>query len=157
MRIERYTEVYLDDAMRLCRYICKDGAEGNMAVVMADPSEFPDPPKNMPFPERLYAVRVTREGQTIAECAYLKRREAGEAGKFRNRWLSSLKLGDEIRAARIRAGMTQEELAAKTGYRVHSIDAMERGRYVMDTTLLARLADALGCEIRLLQKTEIDD
>ena len=38
------------------------------------------------------------------------------------------------------------------GYNAHSIEAMERGRYNMDIKLLGRIADALGCEIKLVNK-----
>lgn len=153
MRIERYTELYLDDAMRLCKYIAKE--DGAISIGLADPSLFPDPPKNIPWPDALYAVTVRRDGETVAECAYLFMREdASEAGKFKNRWLISVMLGEEIRRARERRGLSQDQLAELTGYRPHSIDAMERGRYTMDIKLVGRLADALGCEIKLVDINE---
>ena len=150
MRIEHYTEVFLDDAMRLCKYIAGD--DGVITVNMADPVNFPDPPKGLEFPTPLYAARVSKGGITVAECAYLTRRESDdEAKRFRNRWLLSLMLGDEIRRARENAGMTIEELSEITGYSTHSIDAMERGRYNIDAKILGRLADAMECEIRLVK------
>ena len=147
-RIERYTETYLDDAMRLCQYIAGD--DGVISIEPADPVMFPIPLKGQEFPEQLFAVRVSREGITVAECAYLTRRDDGEKDlKFRNRWLISLKLGDELRRARERSGLTLEDMAKRTGYSAHSVDAMERGRYNMDIKLLGRVADALGCDIVL--------
>lgn len=153
MRIEHYTELYLDDAMRLCKYIAK--GQGSISIVMADPSEFPDPPKGLPFREdKNFAVRVTNDdGEPIAECLYLTRREPDEDIKHRNRWLYSLKLGEAIRRAREAANMTQAELAEKMGYRAYSIDAMERGRFIMDTKLLCKIADAMDCEIELVKRS----
>lgn len=151
MRIEHYTETYLDDAMRLCKYIAKE--DGVVSIVMADPALFPDPLQGQKFPEPLYAVRVARDGQTIAECAYLTMRLDGEKDiKYRNRWLIGLKVGDELRHARERRGMSLEEVSKRTGYSVHSVDAMERGRYNMDIKLLGRLADALDCDILIREK-----
>lgn len=153
MRIEHYTETYLEDAMRLCKYIA--GENGTISIVMADSVNFPEPVKGQEFPDPLYAVRVTKNGVTIAECAYLSMREDAEIDiKFRNRWLISVMLGDEIRTARERAKMTVEDLASSTGYNAHSIESMERGRYNMDIRLLGRLADAMGCEIRLVEKNK---
>ena len=151
MRIEHYTEVFLDDAMRLCKYIAKE--DGVIRVSMADPANFPDPPKGLAFPEPLFAVRVTKGGTTVAECAYLTMRDDDYDGiRFRNRWLLSVMLGDEIRRARESAGISLEELSTLTGYSTHSIDAMERGRYNLDMKILGRLADAMGCEIKLIKK-----
>lgn len=151
MRIEHYTETYLDDAMHLCQYIA--GEEGVISIVMADPVNFPEPVKGQEFPDPLYAVRVQKDGTTVAECAYLHLREDSDVDKkFRNRWLISVMLGDEIRRARETNGMTLEDLAQATGYNVHSLDSIERGRYNMDVKLLGRIADALGCEIRLVRK-----
>lgn len=150
MRIEHYTEVFLDDAMRLCKYIAGDN--GVISITLADPKNFPDAPKGLEFPEPLYAARVSKEGTTVAECAYITVREDMEEGiRFRNRWLLSVMLGDEIRRAREDAGLTVEELSKLTGYSVHSLDAMERGRYNLDMKILGRLADAMGCEIKLVK------
>lgn len=151
MRIERYTETFLDDAMRLCQYIA--GEDGTIRIVLADPNLFPEPVKDQEFPDQTYAVQVARDGVTVAECAYLKLREDGEEDlKHHNRWLTMVKVGNEIRIARERKGMTQEDLAEVSGFRPHSIDSMERGRYVMDVKVLGRLAEALGCEIKLIEK-----
>ena len=138
--------------MRLCKYIA--GEEGVISIGPAgDVSAFPDAPKEMTLDENTYAVKVERQGEIVAECAYIRLREDGDVdAKYRNRWLISVMLGREIRAARERRGLSLEQLSELTGYRAHSIDSMERGRYNMDIKLLGRLADALGCEIALVDR-----
>ena len=55
--------------------------------------------------------------------------------------------GDRVREARQRAGLTQEQLAARAGVRAMRISRCERGLTVRPhRDLLTRLADALGVE-----------
>ena len=53
-------------------------------------------------------------------------------------------LGSKVRAARKRAGITQEELAAKIGKTPESISNIERGRQLPMIDTLAVLAEALA-------------
>ena len=62
MRIERYTETYLDDAMRLCQYIARE--DGVITIVKVGSADFPGLPKGLEIPETVSAVRVTRDGVT---------------------------------------------------------------------------------------------
>ena len=151
---ERYTELYIDDAMRLCQYIAKE--DGVISVVVGDPEGFPEPPKGESFPENgANIVRVTRGEEVVAECAYLYRRDGEHVNwKFRNKWLIRLMFGDELKAAMNKSGMSIRELAAATGYRSHSLEAMLRGRYDLSLEQIGRLSDALDCELRLVPKNK---
>ncbi|WP_312161148.1 helix-turn-helix transcriptional regulator [Phenylobacterium sp.] len=53
-------------------------------------------------------------------------------------------LGSKVRAARKRAGITQEELATKIGKTPESISNIERGRQLPMVDTLAVLADVLA-------------
>ena len=57
-------------------------------------------------------------------------------------------IGQRIRAARLAAGMTQLDVARKTGIRANNISSIECGKHPTPTvTTLKRLAAALGCEV----------
>jgi len=57
-------------------------------------------------------------------------------------------IGEQIRAARTAAGLTQIELAERAGLWQSSISDYERGEEEPDRRTLHRLADAIGCAYR---------
>jgi len=63
-------------------------------------------------------------------------------------WYKSVRremtVGDVLRIRRDNAGLTQEELAAKTGIRQGNIAAMETGRRAIGPRVAKKLASALG-------------
>lgn len=54
---------------------------------------------------------------------------------------------DRIRELRVRKGWSQEELAAKCDLHRTYVGAIERGERNVTLRTLARIADALGCDI----------
>lgn len=59
------------------------------------------------------------------------------------------KLGNQIREAREAAGMTQQELAEKTGTARSNISRLEAGRQSPSYETLSKIAQALGKELVL--------
>ena len=57
-------------------------------------------------------------------------------------------VGNRIREARSRAGLTQKDLGAKAGHTQSYIYEVETGRTNVTLRTLANLADALGMEVR---------
>lgn len=57
-------------------------------------------------------------------------------------------LGETIRAARIKAGLSQEKLAEKADLARNYIGNIERAEYKVTVETLARIAKALGVRIR---------
>jgi SOS-response transcriptional repressor LexA len=57
-----------------------------------------------------------------------------------------INLGDRIRIARKRAGLTQEKLAEKIGITYPTMNKYERGHRIPSAELLARIAKILGCD-----------
>jgi transcriptional regulator with XRE-family HTH domain len=55
-----------------------------------------------------------------------------------------MKLGDELRKARLGAGLTQEELAFKADVSRNYVSLLERGEKSPTVQLLLRLCSALG-------------
>lgn len=53
--------------------------------------------------------------------------------------------GERIRAARLRAGLTQVQLAGRLGVVQHNISALETGRENPSLERLYGLAKAIGC------------
>ena len=61
-------------------------------------------------------------------------------------------LGNRIRAARMKAGMTQEELAHESNIDRSYIGGVERGERNLTFTMLCKIAGALGCDVASLTK-----
>lgn len=59
----------------------------------------------------------------------------------------------QVIALRERAGLTQAELAARTGISQADISRIERGSTSPTTRTLHRIADALDAEVRLVPKS----
>jgi transcriptional regulator with XRE-family HTH domain len=56
---------------------------------------------------------------------------------------SVIRLGENVRAARLARGWTQEELARRTGLATVQVSRIERGRREVRLTTLLRLTSAL--------------
>ena len=67
-----------------------------------------------------------------------------------NRYDERKRLGKMIARIREEKGMTQEELAEKTGYTLRNIGSIEVGKYSVTFDVLSNIADALGKKIELL-------
>ena len=59
-------------------------------------------------------------------------------------------VGNYLRTKRQDRGMTQEELAGRTGVTRQTIIAMEKGNYVPSVLLALRLAKAFECSVEEL-------
>jgi len=59
-------------------------------------------------------------------------------------------LGDRVRILRIEAGISQEELAARSGLHRTYVSSVERGQRNISLTSIHSLADALGVDVRAL-------
>jgi transcriptional regulator with XRE-family HTH domain len=57
-----------------------------------------------------------------------------------------LQFGERVRTLRLKAGMSQEELAAKAGIHRTYIGGVERGERNLSLINVLRIADALGIE-----------
>lgn len=62
----------------------------------------------------------------------------------------------ELRAARVRAGVSQSALAEKMGYALSVFSKWERGTYAPNLRRLMDWAEALGLEIRIIEREEKD-
>jgi transcriptional regulator with XRE-family HTH domain len=56
-------------------------------------------------------------------------------------------IGVRARDARIKAKMSQRQVAAKSGLDPVVISRLERGKHMPTITTLTRLAKAIGCEV----------
>jgi transcriptional regulator with XRE-family HTH domain len=66
--------------------------------------------------------------------------------------------GDRVAAARKKAGLTQIQLAEKTGYSKNTICRLEKSHSAADVTQVTRIGDALGCDlVWLLTGQEISE
>ena len=67
--------------------------------------------------------------------------------------VSRAQLGAAVAATRTKAGMTQAELASRSGLDEATIAALEQGQYKPESHELSRVAEALGVdELELLRR-----
>lgn len=67
--------------------------------------------------------------------------------------VSRAQLGAAVAEARVKAGLTQLELAQRAGLEETTIIALEQGHYKPESSELSRVAEALGVdELELLRR-----
>ena len=64
---------------------------------------------------------------------------------------------NHVRKTRDEQGISQQEIAARTGVSRQSIHAIETGKYVPTTVLALKLAHALGKTVEALFELEAED
>lgn len=62
------------------------------------------------------------------------------------------RIGQMIADTRRQQGMTQQDLADRTGLQRNHISRIEQGRYNVGAVTLAQLADAMGKQVTLTDK-----
>lgn len=60
--------------------------------------------------------------------------------------------GLEIKFARIRAGLTQQQLADRVGCPQSTIARLERARHDARVGFVSEVADALGCDLKIVER-----
>ena len=63
-----------------------------------------------------------------------------------------LRMGERIATLRKSLGMTQTELAERTGLQRSHIVRLEQGKYGATIDVLSAIADALNCKIDFIEK-----
>lgn len=64
------------------------------------------------------------------------------------------KIGDVLKSAREKAGLTQLELSGMIGISRAYYADVERGRYTPSLKVLSRLADILGIDLNFLKQND---
>ncbi|MCC3380875.1 helix-turn-helix domain-containing protein [Paenibacillus farraposensis] len=64
--------------------------------------------------------------------------------------MENMQLAQRLRAFRKLKGMTQQELAKRTGISLAVLGAVERGNRTVDPDMLGMIAQTLGIEVREL-------
>lgn len=64
------------------------------------------------------------------------------------------KIGDVLKSAREKAGLTQLELSGMVGVSRAYYADVERGRYTPSLKVLSRLADILGIDLNFLKQND---
>jgi transcriptional regulator with XRE-family HTH domain len=64
------------------------------------------------------------------------------------------KIGDVLKSAREKAGLTQLELSGMVGVSRAYYADVERGRYTPSLKVLSRLADILGIDLNFLKRND---
>lgn len=65
--------------------------------------------------------------------------------------MSRERIGKRIACLRREAGMSQRDLAEKTGYNPSNIARIETGKYSVGLDVLTRIASALGASVELIK------
>ena len=61
-------------------------------------------------------------------------------------------IAHQLSSLRRRAGLTQQQLADKVGCSQQTIARLERGRHDAGVGFVAEVAEALGCELKIVEK-----
>lgn len=61
-------------------------------------------------------------------------------------------MGESIRAMRTAQGWEQEQLARIAGITTANVRSVEAGKYAVNIDVLNKIAEALGAELRLIEK-----
>lgn len=145
----KFTETYYDDAERFALYLSSTIGE-EIELVYDDSEGFPMPPKGMYLEEKVSCFKVG-----AIEIAYLtKRKSPKDDLKHRNRSLYRYVMGQNLRDARERAGMTLDDIAAKSGLKASNIRNIESGRYNVDIDVLGNLVEAMDCHFEIRSNKE---
>lgn len=65
------------------------------------------------------------------------------------------RIGARIAELRRVKGLTQEQLAEKTGFTQSNIWRVETGKYSVGIDILAKLAEALDASVEIIKKTNV--
>jgi DNA-binding XRE family transcriptional regulator len=98
--------------------------------------------------DRESAAQAINEILEQAPMQVLRGVDLGEPGPGLRKWMGFV--GDRIREARRKAGLTQKELAQRSGLRQSHISRLERGRHSPSFVTLEKIAEALGIPVSQL-------
>ena len=149
MDIFYFTENYLADAIRLARHFAEK-YDGVLSEGIGVAKPFPAPPKTGAFlsvdvrfvrvecRDRMYCVAfVSEDNPPVSE------------RKYRNKSLYRVLMGEEIKAARERRGISLGEVAERSGFREHSLQRIEEGRWDFDMSQLGVILEAIGAKVKI--------
>lgn len=150
METKRFTEYYFEDALRLAQHFTEKH-NATMTATQGSAAKFPLV-GGQPFPsEKLDVISVSKFDVTVCEVAFISHDAPSEENrKYRNRSLYRVLVGEEIERVRREKNISLVELAEKTGFRPHSLQRIEEGRWDIDVAQLGVILDALGVEIHLI-------
>ena len=148
MEKRRFIEYYFCDALRLAQHLA-EVHEGTISEGIGDSSLFPVPPK---FGFSSPDVRFLRvEGNQDFEIGFVSQdNPPADAIKHRNKSLYRVLVGEELRKARKEKGLSLKEVADKSGFRSHSLEMVEDGRYDFDIAQLGTILDAIGAKVKIV-------
>ena len=147
--MNKFTEIYFDDALHLAQFLSKRFNQ-EIKLVEMDSEGFPMPAKGEEFGARTQALVVG----DYAIAFFRKRSNADEDMKYRNRNLYRVQFGICMRAARERANMSIEDLADYTGIKPGSLVNIEKGKFDASIDIIYNIAAALGCTFDFVEYKE---
>ena len=144
--MQRFTEIYYDDALRFAQYIqATEG--GDIELVREDSVCFPMPAKNRVFGDMVDCLKIRN-----IEIAFLESRKNPNADKkHKNRSLYRYIIGQRIREIRELNGMSLEDLSAKTDIQANNLRNIESGRLSINTDMLCLIANALDAHVSIVR------
>lgn len=144
--IQRFTEMYYDDAVRFAQYIqATEG--GEIELVKEDADGFPLPPKHKVFDNMVNCLKINN-----FEIAYFEQRgHTGDDKKHRNRNLYRYIMGQKIKEVRELSGITMEELAERSGFGTSTIRNIESGRFSANIDVLCNIVEAMDAHLEVMK------
>lgn len=144
--IQRFTEMYYDDALRFAKFIqATEG--GEIEIVKEDAEGFPLPPKHRVLDNMVNCIKIRNY-----EVAYLgRRKDMDDDKKMRNRTLHRFIIGQKLKEVRELSGISIGELSEKSGYKPNNIKNIEDGRFSPDTDTLCNILDAMDAHLEIVK------
>lgn len=147
--MQKFTEIYFDDALRLAQFFA-ERYNSEIVPVEMDSEKFPQPAKNEMFGEKTQALVVG----DYAIAFFRKRTRPDEDLKYRDRNLHRVQFGIRMQDARKRADIDLDQLSAYTGIKAKNLENIEKGRYDVSIDVIGNIASALGCTFDFVDNKE---
>ena len=150
MEVFYYTEYYLADALRLAQHFA-ERHEGKLSEGIGAAKPFPAPTKTGEFPSQdVRFIRVESPDRMYCVAFVSEDEPPASERKCRNKSLYRVLVGEEVRKAREGRGLSLEEVSEKSGFRPHSLQRIEEGRWDYDVAQLGVILDALGAKVKIV-------
>lgn len=152
---QRFVEYYFCDAMRLALHLAGK-YDGVISEGIGNACEFPIPDRFNTGSEDLRFLRV--EGVRDFEVGFVSQDvPPSDAIKHRNKSLYRLLVGEELKRFRQSRGISLKDAAQKSGFRMHSLEMVEEGRYDFDIAQLGAILDAIGARVKITDRDEAEN
>ena len=150
--IKRFSEHFFCDSLRLAQLLADlYGAKVSEGIGRSE--DFPlNPKEKAQVGDEIKFFSVDSPRQHFEVSFVSTDDPTPEWAMIRNKSYHRVLIGAVIRKKRRERGLSLQQLSDLTGFRAHSLERIEEGRWDMDVSQLGLILDALGCYVNLIDK-----